>query len=347
MSQAALSGGYTAVACFPNTDPPIHSKSEVEYIRNRSRSLPIDIYPIGAVSQGCEGKELAELRDMYEAGAVGFSDGRKTLLHSGLMLRALQYCRGFGGLVINRPDDRSLSGEGQMHESETSVLMGLKGMPDLSEHVMIERDFRLLEYSASRLHCYGISSGETLNLIRQAKRSKLQLSASVPAINLLLEDINLGEFDADLKVIPPLRGGVDRRALIRGIKDGTIDCIVSNHEPVEEERKKMEFAYAGFGSTALETAFAMAHTACKGQVALETLISCLSNNPRTLLGLPIPLIREEQVANLTLFDPDVEWTVQPGHLRSKSMNAAALGRALTGCVVATIHKNAVHLAPEK
>ena len=347
MSAAAISGGYTAVACFPNTRPVIHSKSEVEYIRNRSSALPIDVYPIGAISIDCDGKDLAELRDMHEAGAVAFSDGRKPMLDAGLMLRALHYSKGFGGLIVNRPDERQISGEGQMHESETSVFLGLKGIPAISEHIMTERDLRLLEYSGSRLHSYAVTTVESLSLIRQARKNGMQLTASTPAINLLLEDKNLEEFDTHLKIIPPLRTRVDRTALIRGIKDGTIDCIVSNHEPIEEEGKKMEFAYAAFGSTGLETAFALAHTACKGQVPMETLVNCFSLNPRKILRLPVPVIKEQESANLTLFDPDIEWTVAPGHLNSKSSHAAALGQSLTGCVVGVVYKNTVHLVPEK
>lgn len=347
LTAAAISGGYTAVACFPNTKPTLHSKSEIEYIRNRSAGLPIDVYPIGSVSVDCEGKDLAELRDMHEAGAVAFSDGRKTMLHAGLLLRALMYTKGFNGLVLNRPDDRHISGDGQMHESETSVFLGLKGIPAISEHLMVERDIRLLEYSDSRLHCYAISTAESLAMIRQARRSKLQITASVPAMNLLLEDTHLTEFDTHLKVIPPLRSTADRKAMIRAIKDGTIDCIVSNHEPVEEERKKMEFAYAGFGSTGLEAAFSLANTACQGLVPLDTLINCFSLNPRALLDIPAPVIREKASANLTLFDPDVEWTVQPEFLMSKSKNAAALGQTLTGCVLGVVCNESVHIAPEK
>jgi dihydroorotase len=186
-----------------------------------------------------------------------------------------------------------------------------------------------------------------VDLIRSARRQKLRVTASTPAINLLLNDTTLEEFDTNLKVIPPLRSVTDSNALIRGLKDGTIDCIVSNHEPVEEERKKMEFAYAGFGSTGLETAFAVAHTACHQQIPLEKLISCLCENPRKLLGIPVPEIREKAQANLTLFDPDIEWKVSSEGLRSKSQNAAALGLELVGAVLGVVHKNEAYLAPEK
>lgn len=343
----AMSGGYTALACFPNTQPALHSKSEIEYIRSNSGTLPIHIYPFGAISTQCEGRDLAELRDMHQAGAIAFTDGRKPIAHAGLLLRAMQYSNAFGGLILNRPEEVVLTGEGQMHESEMSVRLGMKGMPALGEYVMLERDLRLLEYTQSRLHSFGLTSQESVSLIRQAKRSGLHLTASVPAANLLLEDTDLDTFDTHLKVRPPLRSQTDRKALIRAIKDGVIDCIVSNHEPVEEEHKKMEFAYADFGSTGLETAFAMAHSALREQVPLELLVNCLCLNPRKILGLDVPVIANNASADLTLFDPSIEWTVTDEHLVSKSKNAAALGRTLTGAVIGVVCKNSIHLAPDK
>ncbi len=347
LSAAAIAGGYTAVACFPNTLPPIHSKSEIEYIRNRSTSLPIHVYPIGAISVDCAGNDLAELYDMHAAGAIAFSDGRNPAIHPGLMLRALLYVRGFDGLIISRPDEWQISPEGQIHESGTSVSLGLKGIPSIREYLMLERDLKLLEYSGSRLHAFALTTAESLALVRQVRRSGLHVSSSAPAMHLLMEDESLAEFNTSLKVLPPLRARSDRKALIRGIKDGTIDCIVSNHEPVEEEHKKMEFAYADFGSTGLETAFAMAHTACMDSVPLDTLVGCFSRNPRKILGLPVPAIKEKEAADLTLFDPGIEWTVERHHLMSKSQNAAALGLSVTGGVLGVVCKEVMHLASEK
>jgi dihydroorotase len=347
LAQAAIAGGYTGIACFPNTKPALHSKSEIEFIRNKSASLPIDVFPIGSISEDCAGKDLAELYDMHATGAVAFSDGRVPTAHAGLMLRALQYVLSFNGLIINRPDDRYISPEGQIHESETSIGLGLKGIPSIREHIMLERDLRILEYTGSRLHTYAISTAESTSLLRQAVKSGLRASGSVVAANLLLEDSDVADFDTNLKVLPPLRARSDRKALIRAVKDGVINCIVSNHEPVEEEHKKMEFGNADFGSTGLETAFALANTACLEQVPLEDLVAFFAQNPRDVLGLKVPLVDEKEDANLTLFDPEITWTVALEHLTSRSANAAALGRELQGCVLGVVSKGTFHLAAEK
>ncbi len=342
LARAALAGGYTGVVCFPNTAPPIDSKSSVEYILNRSKALPIHIYPIGTISEHCRGTDLAELRDMHAAGALAFSDGRNPVTNTGLLQRALEYTRSFNGLVIDRPYDASLSPDGQMHESAVNVRLGLMGIPSHAEVSIIDRNLHLLTYSRSRLHLYALSAAGSIPLIRKARRSGLDVSASVAAINLLLDDSALEDFDTNLKVMPPLRSNGDRSALVRGLRDGVIDCIVSNHEPVEEERKKMEFDYAGFGATGLETAFAVAHTALHSQVALERIIHCLCHGPRELTGVPVPEIRKNAEAELTLFDPDTVWTVSPEDLKSRSANCPVLGRQLTGRVLGVVAKGALH-----
>jgi dihydroorotase len=347
LSKAAIAGGYTGIACFPNTKPVLQSKSEIEFITNKARGLPIALYPIGSISENCHGMDLAELYDMHTTGAVAFSDGRTPVSHAGLMFRALQYVLSFKGLVINRPDDRYISPEGQINESEVSIGLGLKGIPSIREHIMLDRDLRILEYSGSRLHAYGISTNESTSLLRQAVKSGLDVTSSVVAANLLLEDADISDFETNLKVLPPLRGRADRKALLRAVKDGIITCIVSNHEPVEEERKKMEFANADFGSTGLETAFAMANTACLEQVPLEDLVACFAQNPRKILGLDVPLIDAGESAEMTLFDPEILWTAAPEHLASRSHNAAALGRELQGCVLGVVTKGTFHLAAEK
>lgn len=338
VSRAAIAGGYTRLICFPNTDPALHSKSEVEYIRNRSRSLPVDVLPVGAISRNCKGVDIAEMQDMHNAGAVAFSDGRNPVGDSGLMLRALQYVKTFGGLIVNRPYDRHLSPHGQVHESRTSVRMGMPGIPGMAERMMLERDLRLLEYAGSRLLSYGVSTSTAISLIRSARKSGLAVHATVPAVNLLLRDEDVEAFDTNLKVMPPLRGRTDRNALIRGIRDGTITCICTNHEPIEEERKKLEFAHAAFGSTGLETAFAMACTALKGKVKIEDIVRCFAIGPREVFDLPVPRIIQNESAELTLFDPDVSWTVSAGDLRSRSRNCAAMGQTLKGKVIGVITK---------
>lgn len=346
VSQAAIKGGFTRLVCFPNTDPAIHSKSEVEYIRSRSATLPVTILPCGAVSRSCEGKDLAEMQDMDHAGAVAFTDGRYPIDDAGLMLRALQYVKTFDSIVINRPFERQLAAGGQINESRMSAMLGMKGIPELSERIALERDLRLLEYASSRLLVYGISTSGSLALLRSARNAGMPINATVPALNLLASDTDLEDFDTNLKVLPPLRTESDRKALVSGIFDGTITCICSNHEPLEEEQKKLEFAHAGFGSTGLETAFAIANTALKGRVKIEEIVRCFTEGPAEALKLPPARIAKGNPADLTLFDPDAEWTVMREDLRSRSKNAAALGRELKGKVRGVVSKGRYHSAEE-
>ena len=342
VSKAALAGGYTDIACFPNTSPVIDSKSGVEYILNRTRSLPIDIHPIGSVSHQGEGRDLAELYDMHEAGAVAFSDGRNAIADSGLMLRALQYAKAFSGLVVSKQIDSALVREGQMNESVISTQLGLRGIPALSEFLMTERDLQLTEYANSQVHLYGISTALSLLKIRDARKAGLRVTCSVPAINLLLDDSALTSFNTNLKVLPPLRGKTDIRALIRGLKNGDIDVICSNHEPLEKELKHLEFAYADFGSTGLETAFAMLNTALKGKLVIESIVDKICHGPRRILDLPTTRIGLNEEARLTLFDPDVDCQVEAAGHASLSRNAAGNHLTLTGKVVGVYVGNKWH-----
>jgi dihydroorotase len=344
VSQAAIAGGFTHLVCFPNTDPAIQSKSEVEYIRSRSTTLPITISPCGAVSRGCAGKDLAEMQDMDHAGAVAFTDGRYPIDDSALMLRALQYVKTFDSVVINRPFDRQLAAGGQIHESRMSAMLGMKGIPELAERIALERDLRLLEYTSSRLLVHGVSAAGSIPLVSNARKSGMRISATVPALNLLVSDDDLAEFDTNLKVMPPLRGESDRKALLKGLIDGTISCICSNHEPLEEELKKLEFARADFGATGLETAFAIANTALQGRLKIEEIVRCLTEGPADALGLPRTKITQGNATDLTLFDPDAEWTVTRKSLKSRSKNAATLGKELKGKVFGVISKGVYHSA---
>lgn len=341
LARAAVAGGFTAVATFPNTDPAVHSKSEVEYVRNRSQSLPVNIYPIGAITRDCCGTEIAEMHDMHSAGAVAFSDGRNALEHSGLMQIAQQYVLAFNGLIVNRPFDSRLAPAGQIHEGSTCASLGLKGIPVMAETVMLQRDLRLLHYTGSRLHVFGISSAESVAEIRRVGKIE-GLTCSTTALNLLLSDKSLESFNTNLKVIPPLRDESDRKALIRGVANGLINCIVSNHEPYEKESKDLEFANAQFGSTGLQSAFAIANHALKDVVPLEGIISCLSHNPRMILGLPANNIENGVSADLTLFNPEKEVTFGLKDLKSKSRNSAIIDMKLTGKVYGIVCKGRFH-----
>jgi len=342
VANAAISGGYTTLACFPNTNPVLDTKSTVEYVRKRSEHTGVTILPIGAITKGAMGKEISEMQDMHSAGAVSFSDGRNPLAHSGIMQIALQYVKSFDGVVINRPFDGLLAPNGQMHESIVSTSLGMRGFPTISERIMLERDILILEYTESRLHSFGISSADSVNLVKAALKTKSRLSCSVPAINLLLTDEELVDFDTNFKVMPPLRTNRDRKALIRGYIDGTIQCICSNHVPLEDERKKLEFANADFGSTGLQSAFGMTNTALQGKAGIDQIVHGFTYGPRKILGLPLRTIEEGAEAELTLFDPEKSWTPSIDMLTSKAKNSAALGVPLIGKPVATIHRDGYH-----
>ncbi len=335
---AAAAGGFTGIGCLPNTNPVVDTKSEVLYLRNHDRHLLVDLYPIGALSHGCQGKEITEMIDMHTAGAVAFSDGNRPVQNGGLMMRALQYVTAFGGVVANQPQDLTVAADGQMHEGMLSTSLGLKGLPPLAEELMVQRDIYLLEYTNSRLHLANLSTAQAVELVRQAKARGLRLTCSVPALNLVYDQSALEDFDTNFKVLPPLRSKKDVKALREGVLDGTIDMISANHVPLEEEVKKLEFPFAEFGAIGLETAFPLAWSALGSTISLEELIDRLAVRPRQLFGLPDPEIEEGVPANLTVFDPERSWTLTEADLRSKSANCPLLGQTLKGRVLAVFNR---------
>ena len=337
IAKAAASGGYTGLACLPNTNPVIHSKSEVQYIRNNTVDSLIDFYPIGAVSRGCAGKDITEMYDMHRAGAVAFSDGDQPIQDNGLMMRALQYVKAFGGLIMNQPFDRSIAGAGQMHEGAVSVALGMKAIPAMAEVLMVQRDLNLAEYTDSRLHLSNLSSATSLPLLRQAKSNGLQVTASVPALNLALNDTALESFDANYKVLPPLRERSDSKALQVALKNRTIDIISSNHTPLEKEIKDLEFSHADFGVIGLESTYALCNTHLSRQIDAEQLSQILSIRPREVLGLQVPPIAEGAIANLTIFDPDRAWQFTNKAIYSRSSNTPLIGQHLKGKVLGVVN----------
>lgn len=336
-ARAAAAGGFTAIAVQPNTNPAIDSKSEVLYIKKNTQELPVDFYPIGAVSEGCRGKDITEMLDMRSAGALAFSDGKHAIEDNGLMLRALQYVRPFAGVIINQPLDTGIAGDGQMHEGIVSTTLGMRGIPSLAEELMVERDLYLLAYTDSNLHLANISTAGAVQQIREAKNRGLHVTASVAALNLVFDDDALNDFDSNFKVLPPVRSVRDREALIAGLLDGTIDFINSNHVPVDEEGKKREFPYASFGAIGLETAFAASWSVLNNRLSVAEMVRLLAVRPRVRFGLPVPSVETGQVANLTIFDPNAEWIVDRSDIRSKSKNSPFIGRKLMGRVLAIIH----------
>lgn len=333
---AAAAGGFTAIACQPNTEPKLHSKPEVLYIRNNTRGQLVKFYPLGAISRDCAGKDITEMIDMHAAGALAFSDGKKPVQDSGLMLRALQYVKAFGGLVINQPLDRGIAGAGQMHEGEVSTTLGLPGIPAMAEELMVQRDLQLLEYAESRLHLANLSTAGAVQMVREARKKGLAVTASVSVMNLAFDDAAVNTFDAHYKLMPPLRSREDREALREGLLDGTIGAISSNHHPLEEELKKKEFSYAEFGATGLEVLYAVCKTCVGGWLTDELIVEKLAFGPRRIFGLPLPPLEEGQPADLTVFSPVQQWAYSRDQVLSRSFNSPFIEKQLTGRPLAVI-----------
>ncbi|MES2455340.1 MAG: dihydroorotase [Bacteroidota bacterium] len=329
-TRAAAAGGFTGLAVLPDTKPVVHSKAEVEYILNRAKGGLVDVYPIGAVSRDLEGKELAELFDMKKAGAIAFSEGNKSIADDGFMSRALQYIQGFEGLLMVYPENKSIAGKSQVNESKTSVLLGMKGIPALAEEMHISRDIFLAHYHQSPLHISTISTAGSVALIRRAKKDGLRISCDVAAHHLIFTEELLNDFDSNYKIKPPLRGKSDVKALIAGLKDGTIDAVVSQHRPHEIEFKDVEFEIAAYGIVALQTVLPLLLRAGLdyGQIAEK-----LSLKPRALLGLAVPVITEGAEANFTVYHPTKTWLYNSGTNFSKSANSPLINKTLTGKVL--------------
>ncbi|MFT3675181.1 MAG: dihydroorotase [Chitinophagaceae bacterium] len=339
---AAAAGGYTDVLVIPNTNPCIHNKAAVEYIVQKSKMLPARVHPIGAVTRQTEGKELAEMYDMRQSGALAFSDGTSPIQSAGLLVKALQYVKAFDGILIQVPDDKSINPHGLMHEGIVSTQLGLPGKPAMAEELMVARDIELLRYADSRLHFTGIASAQSLNSIRKAKEEGLKVSCSVSPAHLFFTDADLVNYNSNLKINPPLRLQADREALRRGVLDGSIDCIASHHQPHEYDSKVLEFEYAKYGMISLETAFAALNTAMPGTDP-EVWVRLLAVNPRRLFGLPAASIEAGQPASLTFFEQSGEWTVTEKELRSKSRNTPFLGLDLTGRVLGTLNQSNIYI----
>lgn len=337
VSLAAAAGGFTTIAAQPNTSPAVDGKTEVSYLKQYSKGKLVDILPIGAVTTKCQGKDITEMIDMHHAGAVAFSDGNQAIADNGMALRALEYVKAFDGIVINQPLDRTLAFEGQMHEGVVSTSLGMKGIPNLAEDLMVQRDIYLAQYADSRLHLANLSSQFAVEWVRQAKAKGLKVTCSVAALNLAYDDRALVEFDSNFKVLPPLRSSEDIEALKQGLKDGTIDLIGSNHVPLEEEAKKLEFPYADFGAIGLETSYALINTHLEGVLSQTELVEKLAINPRRIFNLEEVIVREGARANLSIFNPQESWTVQAKDIFSKSRNCPLLGQTLKGKVIGVIN----------
>lgn len=334
ISKAAKAGGFTAIAPFPNTKPPVQTKSGVQFLKAASVEYQIGIHPIGAISQDLKGEDLTELLDLEQAGCVAFSDGLQGVENAGLLMRTLQYSKRTKSPIIQQPNDKRIVEQGYMHEGKQSTLLGMKGIPSLAEYVRVKRDIDICQYAESGLTFHCISAAESVKAIKSAQKSQ-DIKATVAYLNLLKTDSDLHCFDTNLKVHPPLRSNTDRKALIKGIQQGVISAIVSNHVPLDGESKDIEFPYASRGASGIETVFSALMSANTG-LDLEQIIHCLTYGPADILQVEIPSIDEGAKVNLTVFSPTENKDFNSSE--SISRNNPFLSQSLKGRIITTIRK---------
>jgi len=336
---AAASGGFTEIACMPNTNPAIDSAEVVRYIKEKSKDHLVEVYPIGAATLERKGEALAPMYELVEAGAVAFSDDGNAVKSAGILRHAMEYARMLNAPIIEHCEDESLAC-GSMNEGNMSTILGLPGIPSVAEDLIVIRDILMAEFTGAKIHIAHISSKNAVEFVRQAKKKNIQVTAEATPHHFTLTEESLKTYDTNFKMSPPLRTIEDVNAIIEGLKDGTIDTIASDHAPHSIEEKEMEFIYAPNGIVGLETqlGLALSELVHKKHLTLSQLVEKFSINPRKILNIPIPLIKEGERANLTIFDKDLIWTVDISKFKSKSKNSPFDKRLLTGKSIAVINK---------
>lgn len=332
--QVAAQSGFTGIALQPNSFPIIDNQSQIYFVKQRTADSATSLYPIGALTKNSEGIDLAELFDMKNAGAIAFGDYNKSTSNANLFKIGLQYVQDFDGLIISYCQDDKIKGSGVANEGTIATSLGLKGIPNLAEELMVARNLYLLEYTGGKLHIPTLSTAKSVELIKAAKSKGLQVTCSVSVHHLVLTDACLTTFDTRYKVTPPLRNEFDRQALIAGVLDGTIDCITSDHNPMDIEHKKMEFDLAKNGTIGLESAFSALMTVLPVEIIVQKLTSA-----RLIFNLIQPEIKEGATANITLFTTDNNWVFSKESILSKSKNSAFLGCEMKGNVVGIFNNN--------
>ncbi len=341
-ANAAASGGFTKVFVLPNTNPVVHGKAQVEYITQKSTSLPVSILPLGAVTKNIEGKDLAEMYDMRSSGAVAFCDGTEPVQTPGLFLKALQYVKAFDGTIIQMPIDNSIAKHGLINEGIVSTRLGLPGIPSVAEEIFIKRDIDLLRYTNSKLHITGITTANSVVLIADAKKEGLQITCSVTPYHLFFCDEDLQSYDTNLKVYTPLRTREDMMALRNAVVNGTIDCIASHHIPQNWDSKTCEFEYAKPGMTGLETSFAVVNTILP-ELSIERCVQLFTSNANKIFKLSSSTIDKGAQAELTLFTRVGSTILTKENTKSKSINSPFLNTTLNGKVIGIINKGNLYL----
>lgn len=330
---AALSG-FTTIAVNPNSDPVTDNQAGINFLKNKALGSAVNVLPIGSLTRNAAGIDLAELYDMQQAGAVAFGDYQSPIKNPNLLKLALQYTQGFNGLVLSFPQEQKLVGKGIVNEGVVSTHLGLKGIPALAESLHVARDLYILEYTGGKLHIPTISTAASVKLIREAKQKGLDVTCSVAVAHLLFTDDELQEFDTNFKVLPPLRTKDHQEALIEGLKDGTIDMVCSDHNPLDIEQKKIEFDHAMYGTIAQEAMLGVLLNIVSEKQAIKILTS-----GRERFNDTASTIQEGQTANLTLFTTKGSRTFTKEMILSKSKNSAFLGSKLKGKVYGIIANN--------
>jgi len=340
---SAAAGGFTAVACMPNTNPPIDSAEVIGALKQKSEHFPVDVHFIAAVSMGRKGKELSPMAELYKSGAVAFSDDGSPVYNSKLMRRAFEYSSMFDVPIIQHAEDLDLCDNGVVNEGYISTLTGLPGVPPIAETVMIQRDVTIAEYLDCQYHVAHISTAGATAIVRQARERGLRVTSEVTPHHISLTDEAVQGFDTNTKVNPPLRTMDDVIALKEALRDGVIDAIATDHAPHAEFEKEVEYVDAPFGIIGLESAIGVAVTelVAKDYLSLPELIEKFSVNPRRILRLPEIRIEEGQAANLTFFDPERVWEVDAGQFKSSSRNCPFHGMALTGKSLGIFNNNQI------
>jgi len=333
--QTAAKSGFTAIALNPITHPITDNRASIEYLKSKSQACATDLFPIGSLTKKAEGTEMAELYDMQQAGAIAFGDYKRAINNPILLKVSLQYAQAFDGLIMSFPQENLIANKGIANESETTIRFGLKGNPSLAEELQIIRDLYLIEYTGGKLHIPTISTAKSVKLIKEAQKKGLAVTCSVSAHHLTLTDVELASFNSNYKVLPPLRTQKDLNALRKGVKEGTISCVTSDHQPLDIENKKKEFAHAKSGTIGLESMFG----AVNSVLELNDYIESITNKPRSIFGIDELLIKEGEKANLTFFNPNSEWTFTDENILSNSKNAAFLGKKLKGKAYGIFNNN--------
>ncbi|MBI2240341.1 MAG: dihydroorotase [Magnetospirillum gryphiswaldense] len=336
--EAAVAGGVTSMVCLPNTDPIIDEVATVEFVARRARKNGLaKVYPYAAATKKLEGRELSEMGFLQEAGALAFTDGIKAIADTQIMRRALSYAANFGALIVQHPEDPSLAGSGVMNAGEQATRMGLSGIPPEAAVIMLERDMRLVAMTGGRYHAAHVSTAEGIAVIRKAKAKGLSVTCDTAPPYFCLNELEVNNYRTFAKLSPPLRGEADRRAVIEGLRDGTIDAVASDHAPQDEDAKRQTFTAAEFGGIGLETLLAATLSLVHGdQMSMLDALSLLTSKPAGVLGLAAGRLKVGAAADLVVFNPSRGWQVDPSAFKSKSKNSPFDGRPLQGVVLRTV-----------